>query len=523
MKINKYILVAFCTALFLSVDVYAQSPNYKNGISFKRLFLDYQSQNGGSISDFKSYHSGFEIGYHRKISDNLFINIPFKAGVVRHHNSDLDNCLHKSVYGLDAKANYVFNTTSNIAMPYLLAGIGAVTEVEGDFNIQIPFGAGLFIQLTDNAFINFQSEYRYSLAENRNNLHHGLGFVFQFSGTSAKEKPMKILEKEQEEEMMEEKNMTDSDGDGLIDEVDLCPQEAGLEEMNGCPDKDGDGIPDYKDNCPNYAGLKAFKGCPDTDGDGLSDNDDECPNMVGPIENKGCPANDRDNDGVSDDIDNCPDEKGSPENNGCPIKDLDSDGIPDNVDRCPNIYGLASASGCPDTDNDGIGDIYDKCPTQPGLQVYDGCPDSDGDGIADNRDKCPTSPGSIDNMGCPEIAKEDREVLDLAMRAVQFDTGKNTLKPESYAVLNQIAEILKRYPDYGLSIEGHTDSTGAASANKSLSQKRAEACYDYIISRGITPRKLSFTGFGEERPIADNSLLSGRALNRRVEFNLVPR
>ena len=66
---------------------------------------------------------------------------------------------------------------------------------------------------------------------------------------------------------------TDSDGDGIYDKHDACPNEAGLEQFNGCPDSDGDGIEDSKDACPNSAGLAELNGCPDSDGDGIADKD----------------------------------------------------------------------------------------------------------------------------------------------------------------------------------------------------------------------------------------------------------
>ncbi len=498
--------------MFVStLSLQAQNPAYKRGISFKKLWMDYQSQNGGELSDFSSYHHGFEVSFQNKLTDNLFLAIPLKVGNVTSHNLDLDRCNHKTIYGLDAKVQYVFNNLANSkVLPYIQGGAGYVIEREGENNIQLPLGGGLYFHVKDNVWLTWQSEYRVSLADNRNNIHHGIGFVYQF-------------DQQGENNMVkEEDEFLDSDGDGIYDDLDLCPQEPGTSENSGCPDRDGDGIPDYKDECPNYAGLKAFMGCPDTDGDGISDNDDECPNMVGPISNNGCPDNDRDNDGVIDAEDKCPDSAGPIENDGCPGGDKDRDGIPDSVDKCPSIFGVSTANGCPDADGDGIGDPMDKCPTKAGLSVYDGCPDTDGDGLHDGIDRCPSSRGSVDNNGCPEIAAEDKQVLELAMRAVQFDTGKSSLKPESYAILDQITDIMFRYPDYNLDIEGYTDNVGNANTNLSLSEKRAKACYDYLISKGISVRKLTYRGFGEANPIADNNLLSGRALNRRVEFNLKP-
>ena len=108
------------------------------------------------------------------------------------------------------------------------------------------------------------------------------------------------------------------------------------------------------------------------------------------------------------------------------------------------------------------------------------------------------------------------------MRAVQFDTGRSTLKSESFDVLRQIADIMRRYPDYNLTISGHTDNTGKASSNQTLSERRANACFEYLITQGISGNRMTFAGFGESKPIASNDTLRGRTLNRRVEFNLIP-
>jgi len=121
----------------------------------------------------------------------------------------------------------------------------------------------------------------------------------------------------------------DSDGDGMLDDVDECPNDAedidGFQDEDGCPDldNDGDGVLDVDDGCPNdpedIDGFEDEDGCPDpdNDGDGILDVDDQCPNEPGTPENNGCPDPDRDGDGVPDRIDNCPDEPGTVENHGC--------------------------------------------------------------------------------------------------------------------------------------------------------------------------------------------------------------
>lgn len=492
-----------------SAAALAQNPNLQQGITFKKLFMDYQSQNGGDITSFQDYTHGWEIGYTRTLQDKLSLVVPLKVGVVQ--RADNLEQLRKTVVGLDAQIQYFLPKEESKIIPYFLGGLGGVMEFEGDFNIQAPFGFGLHFKITESTFVNFQSEYRISFSEDRNNLHHGIGFTHLLGGTA-----------EVKEEVM------DTDKDGVSDADDKCPQLAGPIELMGCPDSDGDGVADRSDDCPDVAGMIAFSGCPDTDGDGIADNADDCPEIAGVRSNNGCPDNDADDDGIPNSIDKCPNLAGSPDNDGCPEpkadpNDIDGDGVDNASDLCPDTAGTVATSGCPDDDNDGVANFEDKCPDAAGLRVYNGCPDSDNDGIDDSRDKCPNSAGPVSTGGCPEIKKEDRETLDVAMRAVEFDTGKASIKSSSYEVLNQIARILGRYPDYNLAISGHTDNTGKASSNQSLSQRRARACYEYLSNRNIDISRMSYAGYGETRPIADNNTLSGRSLNRRVEFILVPR
>ena len=507
----KQYLVAMFFLCFMAV-ANAQTPDLKTGISFKALLVDYQTFNltDGDITDFTAYHQGFELGFHKTLGNNLNLNIPLKVGIVQDEDDVIES--HKTFIGLDAKVNYQFYKPDRKVIPYLLAGVGYSAEThEGEGNLQIPVGFGLNFKMADRAYINFQSEFRKSLSDDRDNLHHGLGFVYLFG-----KKDTSTIKKEMMDPL-------DSDGDGLVDDVDLCPQSAGPKELNGCPDADGDMVADFEDECPQQAGTKEMNGCPDTDGDGISDKDDECPNMAGTNSNNGCPDGDTDNDGVPNAIDNCPNIPGTADNRGCPGVDADGDGVPDDQDRCPNSKGTLATDGCPDSDGDGVPDFEDKCPTSSGLKVYNGCPDTDGDGLDDSRDKCPTVAGPVDSQGCPGLSAQDRQTLDLAMRAVQFDTGRSTIKSESFKILNQIAEIMKKYPNYNLTVNGHTDSSGGAGANLSLSERRAKACHDYIKTRGISAERMNYAGYGETKPIADNNTLRGKALNRRVEFQVTLR
>jgi len=105
-----------------------------------------------------------------------------------------------------------------------------------------------------------------------------------------------------------------------------------------------------------------------------------------------------------------------------------------------------------------------------------------------------------------------------AVYGIEFDTAKATLRPESEAVLAQVAALLKSEPDWKMKIEGHTDSTGTKQGNQALSQQRAAAVVAWLVKDGIAASRLTAVGMGDTQPIADNTTDAGRARNRRVEL-----
>jgi outer membrane protein OmpA-like peptidoglycan-associated protein len=156
----------------------------------------------------------------------------------------------------------------------------------------------------------------------------------------------------------------------------------------------------------------------------------------------------------------------------------------------------------------------------PGPADLGGCPDTDADGVIDPEDRCPNTPGLSEREGCPEIEEEDKAVLKLAMETVRFETASARLKPASLAILDQVADVLAKYPDYGLRISGHTDNQGKDESNQDLSERRAQSCLQHLAGAGIDDERMLHEGFGETRPIGDNATAEGRRLNRRVEFEL---
>lgn len=281
----------------------------------------------------------------------------------------------------------------------------------------------------------------------------------------------------------------DRDGDGILDSVDACPEQPGQAsedpKKHGCPaDRDGDGVLDEVDACPDEPGAPnedpAQNGCPpppDRDGDGVIDADDHCPEVKGVR---------------SDD----------PEMNGCP-PDRDGDGIIDEQDACPDLKGVASdvpeQNGCPpDTDKDSFRDDQDGCPFEKG---------------PDNPDPA--------KRGCPTMVRvTEKEIVIL--QQVLFDTGRATIKKESFPLIDEVVGALKDHPEIAeLRVEGHTDSRGAKAFNMKLSQNRADSVMKALIERGIEPARLSAQGFGPTVPIGDNATEEGRQQNRRVQFIVV--
>jgi OOP family OmpA-OmpF porin len=164
-----------------------------------------------------------------------------------------------------------------------------------------------------------------------------------------------------------------------------------------------------------------------------------------------------------------------------------------------------------DSDGDGVPDLYDKCPNTPPKTVIDGsgCPLV-----------LPTAPAAK----APEVVKvyvteQDKKVVKDAVDNLQFDFGKSTIREVSFETLDQLAKLLADRK-LSLKLSGYTDNMGPDAVNLRLSKARAEAVKSYLVSKGANAAKIEATGYGKENPVAPNSTVEGRVLNRRVEFNL---
>ncbi|WP_396632949.1 OmpA family protein [Maribacter sp. R86514] len=352
-------------------------------------------------------------------------------------DTSVDDLSH---YAIDGTIKYDLIKRQTVLDPFVEIG-GGYTWVDEIGAGTVNGGLGLNIWFSENLGLTLQSTYKHAFEDyGVKHFQHLAGISVKFGGT-------------------------DTDGDGIYDKDDACPEVAGLEAFNGCPDSDGDGIEDSKDACPNEAGSKEMNGCPDADGDGVADKDDACPNEAG----------------------------------------------------------LPALAGCPDADGDGVADKDDACPSEAGPAENKGCPwaDKDSDGVLDKDDQCPDVAGTVANAGCPEVTEEVQKQLNDYARTILFDTGKSSIKAESTSVMVDIITILKEYPNAKFTVEGHTDSVGSEKLNQSLSESRALSVKEFLVDKGIEEFRLSAVGYGESKPMATNNTRAGRAQNRRVEINLV--
>ena len=280
-----------------------------------------------------------------------------------------------------------------------------------------------------------------------------------------------------------------------VDEVEIADDNARLAFAHSPPEK-------CNPKAPPPPPPKPVPKIGDTDGDGLPDNVDKCPTEP------------EDKDGYQDE-------------DGCPDPDNDNDGIPDKLDKCPlepeDKDGFEDEDGCPDPDNDkdGLVDAEDKCPNEAGPKENGGCPDKDRDGdtVVDRLDKCPDQPGPPDNDGCPKqkFIVVTKNKIELKQK-VHFETAKATIKPDSFAMLTEIADVLKANPQMQIRIEGHTDIRGGLKYNMRLSQNRADSVKQFLVGQGVDAARMESRGFGPTQPLGDNRTSAGREQNRRVEF-----
>ena len=469
MKNLKSLALSFVLVMFVA-NVNAQDENNPWLISAGINAVDiypvggHAPYQGDNLEDFLNVDEHWNIApslsylsVGRYLNDNFSFKVTGSFNILSKWGSETTEDLN--YYNLDGTVSYSLSNLikSKQWEPFIGLGSGYTWIESGPFNTDpddfsadyngsasVNGTVGLSYWINDNIGFTAQTTYNHVFAYNTDNspqhYRHSVGVSVKFGGT-------------------------DTDGDGIYDKKDACPEVPGLAEFNGCPDSDGDGIQDSEDACPQVAGLAEFNGCADTDGDGVSDDKDSCPSEAG----------------------------------------------------------LAALNGCPDSDNDGVANANDKCPNQAGDAANGGCPwpDTDGDSVLDKDDECPNEAGTVANNGCPEVPNEDVQAqLTSYARTINFATGKSDIQEAANETLQAIVAILKEYPKANFVVEGHTDSTASEQYNQKLSEERAATVVGFLTANGVDASRLSSIGFGENSPIASNDTSEGRATNRRVEVKL---
>jgi OOP family OmpA-OmpF porin len=310
------------------ITSFGQQENYTKtkALGFSFFLNDFQTasdiRTSGLVSVLKAknffktqrMNPGLAINYISGISNHVDFIATLGGSLLDYPIQDIpsfnsDNFLVETTASLNLK----LLTNRYWVVPFIDLGVGA-SNYKKYFSAFTPVGLGLQINFFDEAWLLINSQYRIPVTGNAS-------YHFYHSITIAGN----IAEKKQPApKVVEVPAVTDRDGDGIVDSLDACPDQAGLAALQGCPDRDGDGIADRDDKCPDVAGLAKYQGCPipDTDKDGINDEEDKCPNVPGVARYQGCPIPDSDKDGINDEEDKCPNEAGPASNFGCPVIDV---------------------------------------------------------------------------------------------------------------------------------------------------------------------------------------------------------
>lgn len=289
-----FTIALLCISTLMMGQTKEDPIRFTLGVTHNKLDMTYYE----SMFNFSDVDNvGFRVGAEAYLSPSLNAALNIGRGKLKH-----EQLFRALVTDVNANLYYKFNNgyimdeNARFA-PFLGAGVGITNMQDQDFfwdeldgtHVTIPMTAGVNIRMNDKTSLTTAATYHNTIDDSYNYLQYNLGVKFTFQRDK------------------------DQDGDGVLDRIDPCPEEAGPYSNGGCPlaDDDNDGVPNVNDTCPLVAG--SINGCPDTDGDMVPNIYDACPNTKGRAENGGCP--DTDNDGVVDSQDPCPDTYGTM--NGC--------------------------------------------------------------------------------------------------------------------------------------------------------------------------------------------------------------
>lgn len=507
-------LVMLLTIVLIYTNVNAQFKEFglKGGIQLNGVLpaTEFSDDNDPEISSF--LFRGF-----LRVEVASFLNAELGAGYGNLYGSAFDYTTNTKSGG-DYSTQIIpidfrllltpFNMTS--WNPYIYAGIGILNynvgvkptvvsplPVEQDgWTAIIPMGIGAEFNLTDGLLLDLSAGLNYSLTDNLNyfrmeDLNDGyfnLGAGITFTSESMNsDKDNDGLTKGEELEIGTDPNNPDSDNDGLQDGAEVKEYNTDPKDSDSDNDglKDGEEVMTYKTN-PNKA---------DSDNDGLNDFDEIITYKTNAL-----------------------------------LADTDYDSLNDGDE----INKYKTSAFKTDTDNDGLndGDEINKYKTNALIA------DTDTDGLSDSEEvlkyktnplKKDTDEGTVDDnvevkRGTNPLDATDDVVkinVPIVLEGITFATNKYDITPESEEVLKGALKTLNTYSDIDVEISGHTDNVGSDKNNQILSERRAQAVKNWLVSKGVPSSRITAVGYGEEYPRVANDSADDKRMNRRIEFKRI--
>ncbi len=468
-----FVIALLFTGLVFSHTVNAQTAEKKWALGTGASFIDYQAPQTGKFFQGSNFDPGLHVSLHRYLTGafNMSTHITLAQGI-RFPGQDWTvtrpNLVDMSYLFTFKFNNGAFARESAFFAPYLHFGIGG-SYVPGHPDLYVPLGGGLQFRLSPKVALRTQVTVKRSLNKDHQHVAHALSFVYNL----AKDKPE--VEKPAPrtpapEPLLASLVPKDADDDGIIDERDECPYEAGLITYHGCPNVDALNFAKIKDTPIAYEGDDPLAG-------------------LRPSDNQ--------------------------TNSFATVSDLS---VLEQRDVSPSQQS---------TDLDLTTQRQE--PTSPSTPAYNEPTFLDPIASKDIKESTEIDFSETNNAGngstfsSPNQEKHNQLIDNqLAIDPVLFLHDSYVLTDEAKAVLDEVASMLHTHSEAQLVVKGHADALGTDQYNLVLSIMRAYHVKYYLVNeRGISQHRITSNGFGEEAPLAGNTTDSGRQQNRRVDFELV--